>query len=53
MPSRTILDDSNDESEVCTCEAETECCIIMAQEVLTVLKVITQHYDIHMVLMGI
>jgi hypothetical protein len=22
---RTIMDDSNDENEVCTCEAETEC----------------------------
>jgi len=52
MSSCTILDDSNDEYEVSTCESETECWIITAQEALIVLKAITQYYDTHMVLMG-
>jgi hypothetical protein len=49
---RTIMDDSNDENEVCTCEAETECWIITAQEALIVFKIITQYYDTHINLMG-
>jgi hypothetical protein len=43
----TITGDSNDENEVCTCEAETACWIITAQEAPIVLKMVTQYWHPH------
>jgi hypothetical protein len=41
------MDDSEDETEIDTCEEESERPIITAQEAQRAIKIVTQHYEAH------
>lgn len=45
MSGRAIVVDSNDETIIITCEAESKCQIVTTKEGLRALKIVTQYYD--------
>jgi hypothetical protein len=45
MSVHAVIDDSDDETEIGTCELESECPIVTAKKALRAFKIVTHCYD--------